>query len=45
MEKEVQEDLFQSLDKDGSGSLDFDEFLIALRVSKTEKNRDHAIHL
>ena len=26
------QEIFKQLDKDGSGSLDFDEFLIALRV-------------
>ena len=33
MEDDVIKTLFEQLDKDGSGSLDFDEFLKALRVS------------
>lgn len=32
MEDEVIKQLFEQLDKDGSGCLDFDEFLKALRV-------------
>lgn len=33
MEDTVIKELFEQLDKDGSGCLDFDEFLKALRVS------------
>ena len=33
MERDVADAAFVSLDKDSSGKLDFDEFLIALRVS------------
>ena len=32
MEKDEVKELFETLDKDNSGSLDFDEFLVALRV-------------
>ena len=34
MEKEEIEKMFNDIDKDGSGTLDFEEFLRALRVSK-----------
>lgn len=38
MEREDMENLFTELDKDGSGNLDFDEFLRALRVSSICSN-------
>lgn len=34
IEKEEALNLFQQFDRDGSGSIDFDEFLITLRVNK-----------
>ena len=33
MNKSETDELFQYFDKDGSGSISFDEFLVALRVS------------
>lgn len=33
MEKEEAEELFRRFDKDGSGTIDFNEFLLTLRVS------------
>lgn len=33
MEKEEAEELFQRFDKDGNGTIDFNEFLLTLRVS------------
>ena len=36
--QEVKE-IFEAFDKDGSKQLDFDEFLIALRVSIESKNQ------
>lgn len=33
MSKDEQDQLFAHFDKDGSGSISFDEFLLALRVS------------
>jgi Ca2+-binding EF-hand superfamily protein len=33
MEKEEAEELFQRFDRDGSGTIDFNEFLLTLRVS------------
>ena len=33
MPKEEVQSMFNTIDKDGSGLIDFDEFLIALRVS------------
>lgn len=33
MEKDEAATLFQQFDRDGSGTIDFDEFLITLRVS------------
>ena len=33
LDRDVVDQAFVSLDKDGSGKLDFDEFLVALRVS------------
>lgn len=33
MSKDEQDQLFTHFDKDGSGSISFDEFLLALRVS------------
>lgn len=37
MEKEEAAALFQHFDRDGSGTISFDEFLIALRVQNTNK--------
>lgn len=36
MEKEEAEELFRRFDKDGSGTIDFNEFLLTLRVSGPE---------
>lgn len=33
MEKEEAEELFRRFDKDGNGTIDFNEFLLTLRVS------------
>lgn len=33
MDKEEAQELFRMFDRDGSGTIDFDEFLITLRVS------------
>lgn len=35
MEKDEATALFQQFDRDGSGTIDFDEFLITLRVNQT----------
>lgn len=33
IDKEEAKQLFQTFDKDGSGTMDFDEFIVTLRVS------------
>lgn len=33
IDKEEAQEIFQIFDKDGSGTIDFDEFLVTLRVS------------
>lgn len=38
MEKQEAMSLFQLFDKDGSGTIDFDEFLLSLRVNLYETN-------
>lgn len=41
MEKEEAEELFRRFDKDGNGTIDFNEFLLTLRVSGPT---NHCIH-
>lgn len=45
MEKEEAEELFQRSDKDGNGTIDFNEFLLALRVSGPMNHRIYWVWL
>lgn len=48
IDKEEAQEIFRAFDKDGSGTIDFDEFLVKLRVSPgiyviTELNGERAL--
>lgn len=48
IDKEEAQEIFRVFDKDGSGTIDFDEFLVTLRVSPgiyviTELNGERAL--
>ena len=45
MEKEEAEELFRRFDKDGNGTIDFNEFLLALRVSGPMNHRIYWVWL